>query len=233
MSQRKAKSKPKTRAPARKRAPAKPAPTRTRTELARATPGISVLSTASPALLKLDLGCGPNKKAGFLGVDQHPFPGVDYVTSLGDRAIKWPFADSSVEEVHCSHFLEHLDQSERAYFMNELYRVLIPGGRALLITPHWCSNRAYGDITHKWPAVSEMFFFYLNAGWRAQNAPHTDLQWNPIGFNCDFDFGANYNTHADLIGKSDEVQRFMMSFYKEAAQDIVCTITKRVPAIAV
>ena len=186
----------------------------------------------SAALLKLDLGCGPNKKAGFLGVDQYPFPNIDFQVNLGDRNTPWPWPNNSVEEVHCSHFLEHLTQDERVHFMNELFRVLTPGGKALLITPHWASNRAYGDITHKWPAISEMFFFYLNAAWRQQNAPHTDLQWNPLGFNCDFDFGANYNTDPELIGKSDETQRYMMKFFKEAAQDIMCTITKRIPTPA-
>lgn len=230
MSQRK--PKPKSKAHAKKQQTKPRAMSRPHHDRAHAAE--AAVSNASPvqapALLKLDLGCGPNKKPGFLGVDQYTFPGVDYVTPLGDRLVKWPFADHSVEEVHCSHFLEHLDQSERAYFMNELYRVLVPGGKALFITPHWASNRAYGDISHKWPAVSEMFFFYLNASWRQQNAPHTDLQWNPLGFNCDFDFGANYNTDPELIGKSDEVQRFMIKFYKEAAQDILCTITKRLPA---
>lgn len=229
MSQRKPKSKAAKKKPSRPRPMPKAHYDRIH---AAVTPPAPMLPAPPPALLKLDLGCGPNKKPGYLGVDRYSFPNVDFVTPLGDRLVKWPFADNSVEDVHCSHFLEHLTQDERAYFMNELFRVLTPGGKALFITPHWCSNRAYGDITHKWPAISEMFFFYLNAAWRQGNAPHTDLQWNPLGFNCDFDFGANYNTDPELIGKSDETQRFMMKYYKEAAQDIVCTITKRLPTPA-
>lgn len=191
-------------------------------------PGAQALATSG--LLKLDLGCGPNKKAGFSGVDQYAFPGVDYVVNLGDRSKPWPFPDNSVEEANSSHFIEHLTATERVYFMNELYRVLVPGGKCQLVVPYWGSGRAYGDFSHQWPPICEMYFCYLNASWRAGNAPHTDIRWNPLGYTCDFDFGCGYNTHPELMGKSDDVQRFMIQFYKEAAQDIVGAITKRLPA---
>src|SRR3989304_3239050 len=67
----------------------------------------------------------------------------------------WPWANDSVSEVHCSHTLEHFERRERVHVMNELYRVLIPGGKATIIVPHWASNRSYGDMTHCWPPVSE------------------------------------------------------------------------------
>ena len=76
--------------------------------------------------LKLDLGCGRHKREGFLGVDSSPDCGADVVHDL--NVIPWPFEDASVDEVNCSHFLEHLDGAERIVFMNELYRVMKPGG---------------------------------------------------------------------------------------------------------
>ena len=97
--------------------------------------------------MKLDIGCGKNKKEGFTGVDQYAMDGVDVVLNVAKD--RWPWEDGSVEEAHCSHFLEHLDATERIHFYNELYRVLKVGGRATIITPHWASNRAYGDPTHK------------------------------------------------------------------------------------
>ena len=113
-----------------------------------------------PELLKLDIGCGKGKKAGFHGVDSIAFDGVDTVFDV--RTSPWPWADNSVEEVHCSHFLEHLTATERVQFMNEMWRVMKEGAKATLITPHWGSNRAYGDPTHQWPPVSEMWFYYLD-----------------------------------------------------------------------
>lgn len=113
--------------------------------------------------IKLDFGCGANKRPGFVGVDIINFPGVDQVVDL---LKPWPWKDSSVEEAHTSHFIEHLDGKERIHFANELYRVLIPDGKCQVIVPHWASCRAYGDPSHKWPPVSEFWFYYLSREWR-------------------------------------------------------------------
>jgi SAM-dependent methyltransferase len=118
-------------------------------------------NTESLVGLKLDLGCGMGKRPGFIGIDRRQFQGVDGVTDLTKRL--WLFErpvlggislnaanldgrsgfvlpDNSVAEVHCSHFLEHLEHNqakpERVRFMNELWRVLVPGGQATIITPH-------------------------------------------------------------------------------------------------
>lgn len=176
-------------------------------------------------LLKLDIGCGKNKKEGFHGVDSIAFDGVDTVFDV--RSGKWPWDDASVEEVHASHFLEHLDAQERVHFFNELYRVMIPGGKALIITPHWASNRAYGDPTHKWPPVAEMAFYYLDKGWRAGNAPHTDAEHNPNGFKCDFQATWGYSLHGHLTTRNTEYQQHAIQFWKESCQDTIATLTKK------
>lgn len=58
---------------------------------------------AQPTTIRLDIGCGPHKKAGFIGCDHTAFPGVDVVCDLNDP---WPWADNSVEEAHSSHCIE-------------------------------------------------------------------------------------------------------------------------------
>lgn len=168
--------------------------------------------------VKLDLGCGKNKREGFIGVDCREFEGVDVVADLRQR---WPWEDNSVDEVHCSHFVEHLTASERIHFVNELYRVLKPGAKAQIVVPHWNSHRAYGDLTHQWPPVSEMWFFYLNKGWRAVNAPHNDA------YTCDFGASWGYSLRADLLTRNEEYRQHAVSNFKDAAQDIIATITKQ------
>lgn len=175
-------------------------------------------------ITKLDIGCGKNKKPGFTGVDQYAMEGVDIVCDLRK---KWEFEDSSIEEVHCSHFLEHLTATERVFFFNELYRVLKPSCKATLVAPHWASNRAYGDPTHQWPPVAEMMFYYLSKEWRATQAPHTDKQWNKDGYDCDFEATWGYSLHPMLQVKNQEFQQFALQMYKEAAQDIIATLTKK------
>jgi len=176
---------------------------------------------------KLDLGCGPNKKAGFHGVDSRAFPGVDTVHDLGDPTIAWPFDDDSIEEIHMSHVMEHFTATQRFHVINEMYRIMKVGAKASVITPHWASNRAYGDLTHQWPPVSEMWFYYLDRAWRKANAPHTDAEWMPGGYQCDFQCTWGYSMHGEISVKAQPAQMYALTFYKEAAQDIVATLTKR------
>jgi len=191
--------------------------------------------------LRLDFGCGPNKRAGFIGVDSIAFPGVDLVLDLTlmdgtvnvatgdfkrDCYSRWPWDDNSVEEAHASHFIEHLEPMERWHFFNELYRVLKPGAKCTIITPDWCSQRAYGDMTHKWPPVSGFFWFYLSKEWRAVNAPHNDSQHVKGGLSCNFGATWGPTLHPDLVNRNQEYQQHAINFWKEASQDMVCTLTK-------
>jgi SAM-dependent methyltransferase len=202
--------------------------------------------------LKLDLGCGPSKRAGFKGVDCIGFPGVDFVVDLAkpryvplpphfksmtpyleqcfERKIQcyepWPWADDSVSEIHCSHCLEHFDSFERVHMVNEMWRVLKHGSKATIICPHWSSCRAYGDPTHKWPPVSEFWFYYLKKEWRITQAPHTDISNIPNGFNCNFDVTWGYSIDPEVQARSQEYQQHALRYWKEAAQDVICTFTK-------
>jgi len=182
--------------------------------------------------LKLDLGCGPNKHKGpkgdetdWIGLDKLKFDGVDWCCDLGSQ--RWPCANDSIAMAHSSHFVEHLTPVERCYFFNELWRVLVPGGKCLMITPHWASCRAYGDPTHQWPPIGEMFFYYLGQKWRDENAPHSDVKHWKQGYACDFDASWGYNVHPLIVQKSPEAQQFAIQFYKEAVQDLHTTLIKR------
>lgn len=175
------------------------------------------LEPAAP--LKLDFGCGPHKREGFIGVDARPFIGVDQVVDL--TVAPWPWADESVGEAHASHFIEHLTAPQRILFCNELWRVLVPDGKCQVIVPHWNSCRAYGDLTHQWPPVSEFWFYYLNKDWRAANAPHNDA------YRCNFEAQWGYNMRADLGTRNQEYQQFAMQNYKEVCEDIIATLAKK------
>jgi predicted SAM-dependent methyltransferase len=168
--------------------------------------------------LNIDLGCGKNKQAGYVGVDRIAFDGVDIVADLAKD--KWPWEDNSVDKAYCSHFVEHLDAVERVHFVNELYRVLKSKAQAQIIVPHWASCRAYGDLTHKWPPVSEFWFYYLSKTWRDQNAPHNDM------YVCNFDVTWGYGMQQELMGRNEEYKAYAMKNYKDAVTDIIATFVK-------
>ena len=166
--------------------------------------------------MRLDLGCGKNPKEGFVGVDCRDFGQAIVCDLRGD----WKWEDESVSEVHCSHFIEHLTGPERVHFFNELYRVLKPGAKATIIAPYYASERAYGDPTHQWPPVTGFMFYYLSKQWREANAPHTD-------YACDFDATWGYSMHPDLHVRAQEYQQHALQWWREAAQDLIATVTKR------
>ena len=178
--------------------------------------------------LKLDIGCGKSKKEGFHGVDQYAMEGVDTVLKIGKDA--WPWEDGSVDEIHSSHFVEHLTAQERVHFYNEACRVMKPGGKLTVITPHWASNRAYGDPTHQWPPVAEMSFYYLSQEWRTTQAPHTDVKWNPEGYSCNLTATWGYSFGPELSVRNQEYVQFALANYKESCQDLHATIVKPVEA---
>ena len=175
--------------------------------------------------LKIDFGCGKNKrqpdadKIPWIGVDEIKFEGVDVVMHVGKD--KWPWKDNSVDEAHASHFVEHLTAQERIHFVNELYRVLKPESKFTMIVPHWNSCRAYGDLTHVWPPVSEFWFYYLKKEWRDINAPHNNF------YTCNFEVTWGYNLEQSLTVRAAEQQQFAIQNYKEACQDIVATFIKK------
>jgi len=108
--------------------------------------GIWDLVRVHPAerLRVLDIGCGGNKQLSWaIGVDVHPYPGVDVVTDLEQRL---PFVDDEVDHVLAIHVLEHIH--DLIGLMNELHRIIRPGGILHAMVPCVDCHNAVGDPTH-------------------------------------------------------------------------------------
>lgn len=98
--------------------------------------------------IKIDIGCGSNKREGFVGVDLDEKTGPDIVAS----ALNLPFGDNSVDEVYSAHLVEHFDPREARKFFNEVYRVLKKGGGAnIKVDKDWSKKKLMKkDPTHKY-----------------------------------------------------------------------------------
>ena len=185
----------------------------------------SLKAVIATAPIKLDLCCGTRKREGFIGVDIKKFEGVD---QIADLMKPWPWKDETVAEIFMSNGLEHFTGKQRPFIFNEMYRVMQKDAKATVITPLWSSNRAYGDFTHEWPPVSEMLYFYVSNKWRMENAPDNDAQWTEGGYSCDFEATWGYaNIHPSMNSRNDESKMFALSFYKEAAGDLIATLVKK------
>ena len=166
--------------------------------------------------LQLDIACGKNKKLGFTGVDI--WDGADIVADL--EQFPWPFADNSVDEVFCSHYIEHTPNL--ISFANELYRIMKVGAKAEIIAPYYSSIRAWQDPTHL-RAISENTYLYFSKEWRTINR----LDHYPI--TVDFDFECSYIIDSEWQGKNDEEVRFAIKHYINVVSDIRTVLTKRNP----
>ena len=92
--------------------------------------------------IKIELGCGNSKHAGYIGIDALALENVDITTDIEDGLHFIP--DNSIDEVYSSHFLEHLDNFEM--IINEIYRILKPNK---VFVPHFSNPYFYSDPTHK------------------------------------------------------------------------------------
>lgn len=82
--------------------------------------------------MKLNIGCGPIYKKGFINIDAYN----DIVADKLMYAWDLDFKDNSVDEILASHIIEHLGFIRSIYAISEWLRVLKPNGRLFIETPN-------------------------------------------------------------------------------------------------
>lgn len=95
--------------------------------------------------MNLDIGCGKNKKKGFVGLDRVKMIGVDIVCDLDKERI--PLNDNSVDEIYSMHFMEHTNDLLKT--MEEVWRVCRSNAKITIAVPYFKSVGAFRDPTHK------------------------------------------------------------------------------------
>lgn len=135
--------------------------------------------------------------------------------------IDWKlFKKESVEEFRCTYLFGQIPGKERGAFMDELWRVLIPGGKAMFITQYWTSFRAFMDYRSEWPPVVEQSYLYYNKAWRESQ----NVKW----CTCDFDIvGQGHVPDPEAGAKAQEVKDHWIKHYANAALDLHMVLQKR------
>lgn len=191
--------------------------------------------------VKLDLACGQTPREGFIGVDAYA-PGVEKVDLM---KFPFPWPDNSVDEIHCSHFLEHLpcrDVEDKDIldpsvadkyvgkdflfaFMDECYRVLKPrkgpdaGASMTAIVPSGKSSRGFQDPTHRRFFVHASFL-YFNAEWRKAN------RLDHYRANCNFGVDIRHTCMEELAKRSPEYQAMAYQNYWDQIIDLHAILIK-------
>lgn len=161
--------------------------------------------------MKLNIGCGYNKIAGYVNVDQSPHCSPDVVADLTKP---WQFADNSVDEVVAIHILEHIGE-EFFFVMQEIYRVCKNNALITIIVPFPRHDTFLIDPTHKrpiFPATMAMF---------SQKHNRLDIERGgretPIGIIYDVDFDMVH--HEYMV--EDSYKKLFHSISEEECRRIV------------
>lgn len=107
----------------------------------------------------LDVGCGLNKRPGAVGIDRNPRTAADVLCDLDH--FPWPFRDSAFDELYAVHVIEHVSDVVRT--VEEFHRLVRPGGRIRIVTPHYTDFSSFCDPTHRWH-LNSFSFRYFGAG---------------------------------------------------------------------
>ena len=112
---------------------------------------------------KLNIGCGTSTKQGWINVDKYvPFDIPEVVFGDIEEGLQYP--DESFDEILLDNVIEHLNDIPSS--IQEIHRLLIPGGVCTLITPHFSSASSWRDPTHV-HHLSYFSFDYFATGSRS------------------------------------------------------------------
>lgn len=140
---------------------------------------------------------------------------------FGPGPCKWDLKGKrNVDEIHSTYMLHYMKPDERSAFVHAAYGALKKGGQLIVLIPHWCSHKAYADPRVQWPPVAEGWFSLLNEGQRKASGLK-------LPYKTDFDVVIGYAMHPAIATRNSDYQQTAMSFWKEAAQDMHVTMTKR------
>ena len=102
------------------------------------------------------MGCGKKIRKNTIRVDLNKRHNPDIVHNL--NSFPYPFKVNSIDYIFLDNTLEHLDDVIKV--MEELYRILKPGGKVKIIVTYFRSIWAYADSIHKHFFTTRSFDYY-------------------------------------------------------------------------
>ena len=126
----------------------------------------------------LDIGCGSKKTPGSLGIDIHPYEGVDIVHNLDISP--WPIEDNTIDVVMANHIIEHVENISN--FMKEVHRVTKPSGKIIIKTPQFTSLDSWADPTHRWHLSTNYAEQFIKGSYLAAQVGEFKILVNKVSF---------------------------------------------------
>jgi hypothetical protein len=176
--------------------------------------------------LRLNLGCGARKMAGYVNVDREASVRPDLLVDL--ETFPWPFESGAVGEIQMLHVLEHLGRESQTFFdiMCEIYRVCRDNAAVRIVVPHHRSESYAGDPTHVRPITAKGMTMFSKDYCRA----FAEQGWSNtrLAEYLDVDFGIERVTCTltpywrarlrDKIIDYDEINHAIVTYYNVVEQ---------------
>jgi predicted SAM-dependent methyltransferase len=200
---------------------------------------------AGPGGFRLDLACGQSPREGFQGVDLLA-QNAQYKVDL--FKFPWPWKDGSVDDLHSSHFVEHIPAREIEErdmdlsrcesnglpssgmikdfvgkdmlfaFFDECWRILKKNGKMTVLVPCLRNDRAFQDPTHRRFIPAQMFL-YLNDPWRKEN------KLDHYRVRCNFDVKCDPIVPMEMTLYHPEAQAIKLNHYWNSIIDWTASLT--------
>lgn len=168
------------------------------------------MKTKSKNLIKLDLSHGVLPEG-------HVY---QRIPKLDPCKFPWPLKNESVEEVFSAFLFHRVPAKLRGKFMDELWRVLIPEGKATIVVPYWTSPRAIQEASAEWPPICEQTFLYFNRQFREINKELNTCH-------CNFEAVAGHSLEPETAARSDDTRSHWIKHFVNSVNDLHVTLTKK------
>lgn len=199
----------------------------TRTRVPGKTNGGGQVKLHAPK--KLSLACGQNKPEGYFGIDISENADADLVYDL--MTFPWPIKTSSVQEISCVHFVEHIphwrpwfDAGKDGWFhfFDEVYRICKKDAVCTFVHPYAMSARAFWDPTHV-RYIHEQMWYYLDPAWRQGNG----LDHYPTVADFEVTLIEGTGVDEDTQSRHHEAQQHRRLHYWNIIADLVVMLKAR------
>jgi SAM-dependent methyltransferase len=169
--------------------------------------------------VNLNVGCGYNHERGFTNIDKTPKVKPQIVFDLEDCATRsFPFPTDSVDFVYASHVMEHIRNIIPC--VNEIWRVLKPGGYFLAVTPHIGNDHALSPPEHIRPFSELTWYCFDKRFYDRNDNAHCDS-----GVESMWTLNFTYVPTADFIEMAREDEKkfmYQVKHYRNVVQEMHC-----------
>jgi len=143
---------------------------------------------APPCGIRLDIGSGATSRPGWCSIDNRAHPAVTLPWDLEN--MPWPLEDACAVQAFAGFVVARINPARWGFiaFMDELWRLLVPGGELTVVTYYGCNSRYQGDPAACNPCTEATFYHFDPAHksnlwhvYQPQPWAIRDMRWDVTG----------------------------------------------------